>query len=201
MIVLISSPFRLLDTPPASGRVESTERAARAFGTLLVRLAHVVRRGTPDPPPGCYWVEPGRLLAGPYPGSLLDVAALSRLATLVVDLTEEGELEPYSELLEGVEWVRSPIRDFSAPSEEVMIRILDAIDAALARDERVYVHCRGGRGRTGTVLGCHLVRHGLTPETALARITELRRQLPDALDPSPETAAQVALVRGWRPGR
>ena len=93
-----------------------------------------------------------------------------------------------------------PIRDFSVPTEEELRRILDTIDLALDRGEVVYVHCFGGRGRTGTVVGCHLVRHGLAPEEALARVAELRAGLPDASSPSPETAAQLELVRRWRPG-
>ena len=34
--------------------------------------------------------------------------------------------------------------------------------------EPVYVHCWGGIGRTGTVVGCWLVRHGMTGDEALA---------------------------------
>jgi protein-tyrosine phosphatase len=134
-------------------------------------------------------LEQGRLQAGPYPGSV----PLDPAVSFVVDLTEEGELEPYA--VEDVEHVRLAVRDFTAPTEEAMTRILDTIDAALARGEVVFVHCHGGRGRTGTVVGCHLVRHGLDPEAALARIAELRGDDPW---PSPETADQVRLVRGWR---
>jgi hypothetical protein len=185
--------------------VDAGERAARAFVTLLLRLRHDVPR---QEPPGrvppfdrCYWVEPGRLLAGAYPGSAAEVDALRRTVTFVVDLTEEEEVGPFSEFLVGVERVRTPIQDFSAPTEQEMAQILDTVDHALARGEVVYVHCLGGRGRTGTVVGCHLVRHGLPPDGALARIAELRHGLPDGLAPSPETTEQVALVRGWRPGR
>ena len=40
----------------------------------------------------------------------------------------------------------------------------------LAGGRTVYLHCRGGIGRTGTVLGCYLVRQGQTAEEALASI-------------------------------
>jgi len=36
-----------------------------------------------------------------------------------------------------------------------MHEILDTIDAALSAKRIVYVHCWGGVGRTGTVIGCH----------------------------------------------
>ena len=152
----------------------------------------------PAPFQRSYWVEPGRLLAGAYPDP---EAALDDVVTFVVDLTEEGELESYAARLERAEWSRMPIRDFSVPSDEELRLILDTIDHALDRGEVVYVHCFGGRGRTGTVVACHLVRHGLAPDDALARLTELRAGVPDAGSPSPETAEQIELVRRWQPGQ
>ncbi len=80
------------------------------------------------------------------------------------------------------------------------MRILDTLDGALAAGHIVYLHCWGGIGRTGTVVGCHLVRHGMTSEQALAEIARLRRDTPDAGKVSPETPAQTRLVLRWRPG-
>jgi protein-tyrosine phosphatase len=87
------------------------------------------------------------------------------------------------------------------PTAGHVIQILDDIDAVRADGGTVYVHCWGGVGRTGTVVGCLLVRHGLDAGDAIARIAELRRDIPGAARPSPETAGQAALVRGWRPNR
>jgi protein-tyrosine phosphatase len=86
------------------------------------------------------------------------------------------------------------------PSDGQVIRILDAVEEAHAAGDTAYVHCWGGVGRTGTVVGCWLVRHGLDRGDPIAAIAALRAGLPDAR-PSPETAAQAALVRGWRHGR
>ena len=61
------------------------------------------------------------------------------------------------------------------PTIPHMTRILDEVDGALADGGSVYVHCWGGIGRTGTVVGCWLVRHGLDDGDAVARIAELRR--------------------------
>jgi protein-tyrosine phosphatase len=82
-----------------------------------------------------------------------------------------------------------------------MARILDDIDAALADDRGVYVHCWGGIGRTGTVVGCWLMRHGLDVGDPIRRIEELRRDVEDAWMPSPQTAGQRAMVTGWKRGR
>ena len=85
------------------------------------------------------------------------------------------------------------------PAAGYVMRILDDIDRARAEGDAAYVHCWGGVGRTGTVIGCWLVRHGLDQGDPIARIAELRASIAGAR-PSPETPAQVALVRGWRRG-
>jgi ADP-ribosylglycohydrolase len=80
-----------------------------------------------------------------------------------------------------------------------MRRILDAIDASLEAHQPVYVHCWGGIGRTGTVVGCFLVRHGLADgDTAIERIRRLRQQDSHKHRPSPETPEQERFVQGWR---
>ena len=79
-----------------------------------------------------------------------------------------------------------------------MVTILDAIDDAVERGRIVYVHCYGGVGRTGTVVGCYLVRHGRSGEEALAAIAEWRRNTPDGWRNSPETREQRELVLNWR---
>lgn len=144
-----------------------------------------------------YWVEPGRLLAGGYPGYALAAYEAARIS-LFVDLTEEHELEPYARLLPA--WsrhARHPIPDMGVCTPELLTATLDAIDAELANGGRVYVHCWAGLGRTGTVVGCWLARHGRGGNDPVERIAELRRELADAWDPSPQTTQQRVLVRSW----
>jgi hypothetical protein len=157
------------------------------------------------PVPRSYWVRPGSLLAGEYPGHEHDGWTRVRLerfraagVTAFIDLTEEGELAPYEDLVRGwATYRRFPIRDFSCPSVEGMTAILDAIDAALER-EVVYVHCWGGSGRTGTVIGCWLVRGGMDCDRALATIAALRRETAYGDRRSPESEEQCDMVRAWR---
>jgi protein-tyrosine phosphatase len=86
---------------------------------------------------------------------------------------------------------RVPIADFTAADVETVRRALDLVDAELAAGGMVYLHCRGGCGRTGSVVGCYLVERGMTGDEALARVAEL------CGGPCPETPEQVALVRSW----
>jgi protein-tyrosine phosphatase len=83
---------------------------------------------------------------------------------------------------------RMPIRDMSIPTDDDMEKILDLIDTSIQDDRPVYIHCLGGLGRTGTVVGCYLARHGLARGLeALDRIDFLRRYTEALHRPSPET--------------
>lgn len=164
------------------------------------------------PFPNAYWIEPGRLLAGEYPAVTTAAETEARLRNLIatgidtfIDLTEAGELPEYSALLAalapGIAHSRFPIIDHGLPhSDGFMAEVLDAIDAAIAAGKRIYVHCRAGVGRTGTVMGCYLIRRGLQSEVALDRLEQLWQQSARSrhIPLIPETPAQARFVRAWR---
>jgi protein-tyrosine phosphatase len=82
-----------------------------------------------------------------------------------------------------------------------MRMILDRIDAALGEGRPVYIHCRDGIGRTGTVVGCYLARHGIASgRTALEKLQDLRQNNETAPLASPETEEQCRLVLSWERG-
>jgi protein-tyrosine phosphatase len=166
-------------------------------------------QSNPGPIRGSYWVKPGQLLAGPFPSAWDEDQARSKLhaliaagVTLVIDLTEPGEHDSYVRLLNAeaaavshtIEHHRLAIPDMDIPSPALMTTILDTIDGALVAGQVVYVHCMGGVGRTGTTVGCFLVRHGLDGDAALDEIVRLR----GGLTGSPETFEQHMMVRHWR---
>ena len=171
---------------------------------------------TGQPSPNSYWVKPGRFAAGEYPGAMDSGQAVRKLEALLdagighfIDLTETGELVPYAGIADQtagslglqVEWERHPIPDLSVPrTREQMTRILDGIDDALSKGRTVYIHCWGGVGRTGTVVGCWLVRHGHPGDEALHEIAERWKRMEKAyrIPRSPETREQCDYVRNWK---
>lgn len=145
----------------------------------------------------------GRFLAGEYPGATDAVSSASRIraieargVTHFVDLTHPDDgLEPYEALLAaGVRRLARPIVDFGTVSSVAMTELLDEVDAVRAAGGSLYVHCRGGIGRTGTVVGCWLRRHGLDDGDIVERLARLRAGARSADRSSPETEAQRALV-------
>jgi protein-tyrosine phosphatase len=163
-----------------------------------------------------YWVEPNRLLAGEYPSSHRRELATTRLQSYLdcgitdfIDLTTPGELDPYQKLLEKlgreqrieIGYQRLSIVDKDVPGDPALMgQILDEIDHRIDRGGTVYVHCWGGIGRTGTVIGCYLVRQGLTGDSALSQLARLWPQMEKSAWylTTPETPAQFDYVRGWR---
>ena len=161
-----------------------------------------------------YWIEEGRFIAGEYPGSYNPQLMRRRMDAFLeagvntfIDLTQPHELVPYEGILKeqakiyevDAAYYRFAIRDHGIPSAELMTGILNLIDENIESGRCVYVHCWGGVGRTGTVVGCYLVRHGSTNEKALARVDQMYKTRPanPYLSRSPETAEQIDFVLNW----
>ena len=166
-----------------------------------------------------YWAEPGRVLAGAFPGhpnepesarrirAFLDVGIRTSVNLMFDDeVDHDGNLfKPYEPIVEreaitlGIEarCLRFPIRDVSIPSLETMDEIRKALRESRARNEAAFVHCWGGRGRTGQVIGVHLIEHGQANSSDFVnRIATLR------IDDrggglSPETDEQIGFVREY----
>ena len=101
--------------------------------------------------------------------------------TLFVDLTQQGELEPYAAHRRAADALRRRGRSSTSRCRRAsaLVAILDEIDAELEAGGVVYVHCWAGCGRTGVVVGSWLVRHGADPGDALQRIADARgRRMP-----------------------
>ena len=86
----------------------------------------------------------------------------------------------------------------SPKSSKVTVAILDAIDYHIEQGHIVYLHCWGGVGRTGVIVGCWLARHGYKGQAALDRLQNLWRKCPkSAYRNSPETREQEQYILRW----
>jgi protein-tyrosine phosphatase len=164
-----------------------------------------------------YWVIPKRFLAGEHPGNgSVDGTRLKLRwlmasgVNLILDLTEISEAdvnypfylkEEASNLKLHLDYKKFPLQDWATPSPVQIIEILDTIDRELAAGRKIYLHCFGGKGRTGTIVGCYLARHGTPGDEVLGKIQELRRYIPGDPQRSPETDKQRKMVTEWIQGK
>ncbi|KAF9045777.1 hypothetical protein BDZ89DRAFT_1099545 [Hymenopellis radicata] len=160
----------------------------------------------PRPIPNSYWATP-LLLACEYPWTpknpfkpKLDNLLRAGVRTFI-DLTEKGELSPYANILMAARrsWASTPRL---SKSVEYMYSVLDVIRDNENRGRISAVHCRGGIGRTGMVVGCWLVQSGLARDGDAAleiidnewRTVEKCNRFPH----SPETGPQFEFVKNFR---
>lgn len=151
----------------------------------------------PNPPRNFSWVQ-RELGAMAWPGSgpQLDEAVrwlaeddVDLVVTLTENKLDESILKAY-----GMRSVQIPIVDFTPPTLEQIDQFVRTVRAAIDRDQRVAVHCAGGKGRTGTMVAAWFVANGATADEAITRIRALR---PGSI----ETPAQEAIVRTYAESR
>jgi protein-tyrosine phosphatase len=167
-----------------------------------------------------YWVLPNKLLAGEIPSAKTESSKLKKIQGLldcsidvVINLMEEVEVDHNDEIIENysstlyeeaakrnkkIEIYRYPIKDLSIPTENQMIAILNKIDEQIAVGKKVFIHCWGGVGRTGTVIGSYLIRHGYAhTDNVIETIKYLKRTTSISERDSPETEEQYQFVLNW----
>jgi atypical dual specificity phosphatase len=154
-----------------------------AWNTLLGRVLHVR-----------HWWDAidDAVIMGALPFAR-DVPSLHALGVgAVVNTCEEyaGPQAAYRRF--GIEQLRIPTVDFTAPSLPDVQRAVAFMQEQVARGKRVYVHCKAGRARSGTVVLCWLIAdRKMTPAEAQQRILQCR---PHA---NPRLAQRTVVQQFW----
>lgn len=123
---------------------------------------------------------PGR--GGHYAAELSDLKAwgpgLALTMTTAAELAAKGAAGLPDDLAaSGVDWLHLPIGDYGAPAGETRAAWPEASARArrvLAGGGKVWVHCMGGCGRSGTAALRLMVETGEEPAAALERLRAVR---------------------------
>ncbi|WP_045219181.1 protein-tyrosine phosphatase family protein [Desulfonatronum thioautotrophicum] len=123
-----------------------------------------------------YWVTPN-LATGPAPMSYdhleyLQEEGVDAILNLCAEYCDLHDIESK----QGFEVHYLPIEDEEAPQLQVLEEALAWLDEAIYLGKKVYVHCRHGIGRTGTVISAYLLRRGLGSKLVKQKIKKLRSQ-------------------------
>lgn len=156
-----------------------------------------------DVPREVYWVlsSPVLLAGMKFPRPSFPWASLKAVGFGSVVSLHSGAYDPaplaiaFSEQLEDVISGGPPTNE--ANETEKIRKAVVAVVAALQSGQGVVVHCFGGRGRSGTVIGCTLRQLGFEPDEAIAFLDRVHKAR--GKPGWPESPWQSSLVRGWRP--
>ena len=140
------------------------------------------------------WVIDGKLAGHQGPTSVEDLVWLKEQGVLaLVRLIEKNKAEVSASQIGklGMWDLHEPVPDFDIPKSDQIDRIIQFIDKAISAKRPVGVSCKYGQGRTGTIIACYLVRHGLDAKFAM---DEVRKMGPGAI----ETKEQENVVKRVR---
>lgn len=152
---------------------------------------------------GIWWVVPGLLCGMSRPGLVGEAAdAYLELADhgvhTLLCLEERCAYATEPVRAAGLSLHRFPIPDMAPPSFSQAIDICRLAEPAIHGNDGIAVHCRGGLGRTGTVLAAILVWFG---DTAAMAVQRVRAAKPRAIQSEAQQRFLIDFadrIRGWR---
>ncbi|KAI5641279.1 dual specificity phosphatase, catalytic domain-containing protein [Phthorimaea operculella] len=123
------------------------------------------------PPYNFSWLIENKIAGMGWPQSVENLNYVADQGiNLLITLSPE-KLPPILECEKKLKWAEIRIKEFGVPTLKQIIKFIEICERADIRGDVVGVHCRHGRGRTGTMLACYLVYFkGMAPERAVLTV-------------------------------
>lgn len=131
---------------------------------LLIGLCCLVGLASAQHDPAAHVRNFGKVNDHLYRGGEPSLVGLQELGAMGVkvdiDLRESGpstSLEEKAANRVGIKYINVPLPPFSAPPNDLVENVLSLLTSNSA--DTVFLHCRRGKDRTGTVIACYRVQH------------------------------------------
>jgi hypothetical protein len=152
-----------------------------------------------------FFIEKKALFGG-YPNHKQLIELKEEGVVWFVDLTHKYEknIKRYSHLVNN--WVNYPIKDGHIPEDKkkftIFLFIIQMILESLKPGEKLYLHCRGGHGRSSMVIACFLgILLNIPPDESLNLVNEYHALRPNLsskwLTRRPLSLKQQKFVEGF----
>lgn len=118
----------------------------------------------------------------------------------IVNLQEEKELDKnYKKLTQDFQIINLEVVDRKIAEDEKIIELLDTLYELVKEKHKIYIHCLGGKGRTGVIVALLLSKYyGYGATNSLKKTQELfdtRKDKGDKCPKSPQTKEQKDQVK------
>lgn len=146
-----------------------------------------------------WWIEAPRLLGSHNPTDdeleQLQQAGFSVLVSFLHAAEQTPRYDPAYIADLGYKRYTIPVKDF-APPTLTQLETFAALVQQLSPEQKMIIHCEGGRGRTGTFAAAYWIAQGMSATAAIAHIRQMQ---PHAIE-TPEQQAVLAQYAEQRTG-
>jgi atypical dual specificity phosphatase len=134
------------------------------------RKVHGTVTGRPD---NFSWLIKNKLAGSAIPTSFDEVQwVMEQGIKSIVTIREEPLDESWTK---DVKYIHITSNDMGVPDFNDLVGAIDFIHQRITNDEPVMVHCLAGKGRTGVILACYLVKHeNMSADEAIEKVREIR---------------------------
>ena len=159
-----------------------------------------------------YWVIKNILMAGSYPlqntksNNRIRASVLKQKFDVFINLMQKDEKDHDGDYFKDYKSfinydatiIRMPIKDMDIPTPFQTMKLIKTIDRFINDNKNIYLHCWGGLGRTGTIVGCYLIEKKLANKSnVFSKINELKANSSLAKFNSPQTEEQKEFIINW----